>query len=152
MQPMSSKGTAVNTMQGAANHRRIGNLFLESARKTNPETAKWGTDIMQVPEEEILTEYFFGMLATYLACVYEISDGNANAGKGFSSASAEIVFNGILDQTRERARKTSASEQKTVRARGTRARAAPRSSTLCPASLADASGFWTTTGILSLRQ
>ena len=142
MQPMSSKGTAVNTMQGAANHRRIGNLFLESARKTNPETAKWGTDIMQVPEEEILTEYFFGMLATYLACVYEISDGNANAGKGFSSASAEIVFNGILDQTRERARKTS----------GTRARAAPRSSTLCPASFLDSSGFWTTTGILSLRQ
>ena len=75
---------------------------LEALKSTNPEQhARWGGEIMQVPEADVATEFFFGMFATYISSVYVIPSGK-NAGQGYHSQSAEVVFNDILNQTRER--------------------------------------------------
>ena len=85
----------------------MGNLFLKHAHESNAlESANWGDDIMAVPEKEVATELFFGLLSTYLATVYVIPKGNVNADQGLDNQTAEIYFNGILNQTRERLKKS----------------------------------------------
>ena len=111
---MSSVGTTVGYVKAQANHIKIGDAFLRSLLQTNADLAsKWGTDFMRVPEEEVCTEYFFSCVATYVSSVHVIEPGNKNAGQCFDSSTAEIVFNSLLNQTKERL-KESSSPKKTV--------------------------------------
>lgn len=104
MAPMAATGTSASTIKAAVNHVRIGNLFLEHISKENADlSARWGKDFLKVPETEICTEYFFGMVATYLASVY-ISEGGASKGNHISSTTAELYFNALLNMTKERLR------------------------------------------------
>ncbi len=105
LEPMQTKGSAANTLKATANHIEFGNGFLEYAAQANEGLgAKWGTDILNVPEAEICTEYFFEMLATYLTTTYKIPDGSRNHGLCLSSGTAEVYFNALLNMTRERVR------------------------------------------------
>lgn len=105
MEPMIAKGNADNTVKAQANHLKIGNQFLEHAGAVNEGlSARLGVDFMKVPETEAMTEYFWGMLATYLATVYVSPPGTTNANQHLGSGTAEIYFNGLLNMTRERLR------------------------------------------------
>jgi len=63
-----------------------------------------GVDFMKVPEMEAMTEYFWGMLATYLTTVYISPPGTTNPNQHLGSSTAEIYFNSLLSMTRERLR------------------------------------------------
>jgi hypothetical protein len=105
MEPMIAKGNADNTVKAQVNHLKIGNLFLEHAGAVNEGLcARLGVDFMKVPEMEAMTEYFWGMLATYLTTVYISPPGTTNPNQHLGSSTAEIYFNSLLSMTRERLR------------------------------------------------
>ena len=85
------------------NHKRIGNLFLESMAQTNPpEAARWGAAWDSVPEEEVCTRLFFGHGATYLTDGYVIADGHKNAGQHLDQGPAEAVWLAWLQDVKRR--------------------------------------------------
>ena len=103
MEPMKSTGTSGGYVASMQNHRRIANCFLAHTATSNPEDhAKWGEDIMLVPELEVTTEYFFGLFATYISSVHVINSKDKSGGEGYASVTAEVIFNSVLNQTRER--------------------------------------------------
>ena len=105
MEPMLAAGNADNTIKAAANHLKIGNSFVIHVGNVNSGLSpRLGADYLKVPEAEAMTEYFFGLLASYLASVYISPPGTTNPGKHLSSSTAEIYFNALLNMQKERFR------------------------------------------------
>ena len=116
MKPMASTGSSAGYKSAQENHLRIGNNFLSHTETSNPaDHERWGSDFMQVPEVEVNTIYFWGMAGTFIATVAVIKPGHKNAGQGYDSQSAEVIFNGLMNSQRERF-KHSASTRTKVRA------------------------------------
>lgn len=105
MEPMLAAGNADNTIKAAANHLKIGNSFVIHVGNVNSGLSpRLGADYLKVPEAEAMTEYFFGLLASYLASVYISPPGTTNSGQHLSSSTAEIYFNALLNMQKERFR------------------------------------------------
>ena len=115
MEPMAATGSSTSHQKAEKRQLAIGNDVLKYVKDTDSALhAKWGDKFLEVPEAEVCTEYFFGMVATYIAQVAVIEPGRINAGQGYDNQTAEIFFNGLLFQTKERL-KGSTSSQTQVR-------------------------------------
>jgi hypothetical protein len=102
MQPMTAQGASADWIKAKANHRRIGNLFLEHLAASNAELSEeWGKEWDELREEAVTTHDFWGLLATYLVSVYVIAPGTTNAGEHLDEKSALSTWRGLFNQMKQ---------------------------------------------------
>ena len=64
---MAATGSSTSHQKAEKRQLAIGNDVLKYVKDTDSALhAKWGDKFLEVPEAEVCTEYFFGMVATYL--------------------------------------------------------------------------------------
>ena len=94
---MKAVGDSPATQSGKGNFLRIGDLFLAHA-----DNSAWGKVWTDVPEPEICTQDFFGSLATYIVDIYEIKEGDKNAGQTLAKSTLVQLWSGLIEHTRNR--------------------------------------------------
>ena len=55
-----------------------------------------------MPEPEICTQDFFGSLATYIVDIYEIKEGDKNAGQTMAKSTLVQLWSGLIEHTKHR--------------------------------------------------
>ena len=130
--PLSGQGDSENWVGAQNNQIRIGDLFLKWLPDADLKKQIGGRSWVQLPEEVACRQPLYSWLGTYLIDHYIIEKPYRNAGEHFRVKPALNVWNGLLNQVRQRfAGQASLSEESKVRAKpapaiAATARACPR--------------------------
>ena len=92
MEPMTSEGSSVATVNTHASQDKIGDALLEHIATSNPEeAAQWGRTWVELPEEHACSNKIHEFNATYLTTIYLIPKGRVNAGDYLSHDGQELL-------------------------------------------------------------